>query len=143
MLVITRGYVLYFSLNPSILKAPFSAQGTRLPVDLVPTKDVKRNVDRPKRLMLRSAHQLMSYVFLPVELVELELLTERWQPLRGEPLSELQKKNRWIKTWVPMDQMDQRPWSKWYLFFELDRWTMHFLGVIDFEIPSGNLTDCY
>jgi len=60
----------------------------------------------------------MSYVFLPlelVELVELELLTERWQPLRGEPLSELQKMS--IKTWVPMDQMDQRPWVPNGVFF--------------------------
>ena len=133
MLVITRGYVL--SLDPSILKAPFSAQGTRLPVDLVPKKgrDIF-HVDRPnekkqslqlpsgsKRLMLRSAHQLICLMCFCRwnwwNMVELELLTASWQPLRGEPLRELQKTNRWIKTWVPMDQMDQRPWNKWCLFF--------------------------
>ena len=75
----------------------------------------------------------MSYVFLPVEL---ELLTERWQPLRlrGEPLSELQK--------MSMDQdlgaigpngsgsRIQCHWTKDIgtngVFFL--SWTMHFLG---------------
>ena len=69
MLVITRGYVL--SLDPSILKAPVSAQGTRLPVDLVPKKgrEKKRGSSQAVDVEICSPTH-MSYVFLPVELVE-------------------------------------------------------------------------